>query len=134
MSALAASWTPDPFATQFERRGDGSLILRPAGRRSRPRRHGSSTHSSIGRARAAIACWSRGATPRRPWREVTYAQMLARVQRIAAGLARRAACPRNGPSLILSGNSIEHLTLALACDVGGHSVLPGVACVLAGGG
>ena len=29
MSALAASWTPDPFATQFDRRDDGSVILRP---------------------------------------------------------------------------------------------------------
>jgi len=26
---VATSWTPDPFATRFERRGDGTLILRP---------------------------------------------------------------------------------------------------------
>ena len=31
MSALQATWTPDPFATQFDRRDDGSLILRPLG-------------------------------------------------------------------------------------------------------
>ena len=32
MNALAANWTPDPFATEFERREDGSLILRPLGK------------------------------------------------------------------------------------------------------
>jgi hypothetical protein len=31
MTQGAASWTSDPFATQFERRADGSFLLRPLG-------------------------------------------------------------------------------------------------------
>jgi feruloyl-CoA synthase len=47
------------------------------------------------------------------WREVTYVQMLERVQRLAEGLlTRRLSMDR--PIVILSGNGIEHLTLAMA--------------------
>src|SRR6185295_9112752 len=47
------------------------------------------------------------------WRHVSYAQMLARIQGLAAGLlARNLSAER--PIAILSGNSIEHLTLSLA--------------------
>src|SRR5690606_31467565 len=44
---------------------------------------------------------------------VTYEQMLTRVRRIGAGLLTRELSP-DRPIAILSGNSIEHLTLALA--------------------
>jgi feruloyl-CoA synthase len=112
MSAVAASWTPDPFATQFERRADGSIILRPARELGPypPRLVDSLEH------------WARAAPERvlvarrdasGSWRQVTYGQMLASVQRIAGGLLARPLSAER-PIAILSGNSIEHLTLALA--------------------
>lgn len=112
MSAVAASWTPDPFATHFERRDDGSLILRPLGvlRPHPPRLTDSFEH------------WAR-TTPDRvlvarrdasgAWRQVSYGVMLARVQRLASGLLER-GLSADRPLAILSGNSIEHLTLGLA--------------------
>ena len=47
------------------------------------------------------------------WRHVTYSQMLARIQRVAAGLLTH-DLSADRPIAILSGNSIEHLTLSLA--------------------
>jgi feruloyl-CoA synthase len=112
MSALQANWTPDPFATQFDRREDGSLILRPLG----------TLAPTPPRLIDYLEQWAL-ATPDRvlvarrvaggDWREVTYAQMFQRVQRIAAGLLKRGLSAER-PILILSGNSIEHLTLGLA--------------------
>ena len=112
MNSDAAHWTPDPFATQFERGDDGSLILRPLGDLAPyPQTIASS-----------LEFWARAAPDRMlvarrdaagVWRQVSYAQMLARIQRVAAGLlARNLSAER--PIAILSGNSIEHLTLALA--------------------
>ena len=57
------------------------------------------------------------------WREVTYAQMLERVQRLAGGLMKRGLSVAR-PLLILSGNSIEHLTLALAAIWAGIPYCP----------
>jgi hypothetical protein len=112
MSAGAASWTPDPFATEFDRRDDGSLLLRPLGalERTPPRLIDFLEHW----ARAApdrVLVARRDATG--SWREVTYAEMLHRVQRVAGGLLAR-GLSADKPLLILSGNSIEHLTLGLA--------------------
>src|SRR5947209_2414149 len=42
------------------------------------------------------------------WVKLTYAQTLARVERIAAGLLSRDLCAER-PIAILSGNDIEHL-------------------------
>lgn len=132
MTAVAASWAPDPFTTQFERRDDGSLILTPE------RDLGPLPQRFVD----SLEYWAR-ATPdqvlvaqrdkSRAWRQVTYAQMLASVQRLASGLLRRNLSPER-PIAILSGNSIEHLTLALAamwsgipyCPVSpAYSLLPG---------
>jgi feruloyl-CoA synthase len=112
MTQGAANWTPDPFATQFERRKDGSLILQPLGDLAAyPRRLVDS-----------LELWARAAPDRvlvarrdagGAWRQVTYSQMLARIQRVAAGLLTRNLSAER-PIAILSGNSIEHLTLSLA--------------------
>ena len=112
MTQGAANWTPDPFATQVERRKDGSLILQPLGDLAPyPRRLVDS-----------LELWARAAPDRvlvarrdagGAWRQVTYAQMLARIQRVAAGLLTRNLSAER-PIAILSGNSIEHLTLSLA--------------------
>jgi len=110
--AAALPWTPDAFATEVERRSDGTILLRP---------------------RAFIAAYAPRLTDklvewaeRTPdttlvarrnkdgeWQHVTYAQMLSRVKRLAAGLSIYNLSP-DKPILIMSGNSIEHLTLSLA--------------------
>jgi len=112
MTQVAASWTSDPFSTQFERRADGSLILRPLGNLS-PYPQTLANYLEL---------WARAAPDRvlvarrdhtGAWRYVGYSQMLARVQRLAAGLLTH-NLSRERPIVILSGNSIEHLTLSLA--------------------
>jgi feruloyl-CoA synthase len=58
----------------------------------------------------------------RPWQAITYAQMLERVRRVGQALALRIAdgeISAERPIAILSGNDLQHLTLALAaCWVG----------------
>ncbi|MBI5720398.1 MAG: feruloyl-CoA synthase [Burkholderiales bacterium] len=58
----------------------------------------------------------------RPWQSITYAQMLERVRRVGQALALRMAdgeISLERPIAILSGNDLQHLTLALAaCWVG----------------
>ena len=112
MSAVATNWIPDPFATQFERRDDGSIILRPL--RELP--------PYPPRLVDSLEYWARIAPDRAlvarrdaagAWRRVSYAQMMARVRRVAGGLLTRNLSAEK-PVVILSGNSIEHLTLALA--------------------
>jgi feruloyl-CoA synthase len=52
------------------------------------------------------------------WQTITYAQMLDRVQRVGQALAQRGLSAER-PLVILSGNDLEHLALALAaCWVG----------------
>lgn len=112
MSAVAASWTSDPFATHYERRDDGSLILRPVREIGPyPRRLVDSLEHWARVAPERVLVARRDAT--RSWRCVTYEQMLARVRRVASGLLTR-TLSADRPIAILSGNSIEHLTLALA--------------------
>jgi feruloyl-CoA synthase len=59
---------------------------------------------------------------RRPWQSISYAQMLERVRRVGQALALRVAdgeLSAERPIVILSGNDLQHLTLALAaCWVG----------------
>jgi feruloyl-CoA synthase len=109
---MASSWTPSPFACDVDRRDDGSILLRPT----------ASIEPYLERVTDALKHWA-FATPdatfvarRRAggdWTRVTYAQALERVQRIAGGLAAM-DLSADRPLLILSGNSIEHLLLALA--------------------
>ena len=112
MAADSPSWTPDPFDTECTRRADGALLLRP--------------RAALGeypkRLTDCLTHWARTAPDRAlvarrgaggEWRTLTYRQMHERVQQLAAGLAARSLSPER-PILILSGNSIEHLELALA--------------------
>jgi feruloyl-CoA synthase len=112
MTAAAASWNSDPFATEHERRDDGSLILRPLG----------DIAPYPARLASHLEHWARTAPDRvlvarrdssGDWQHVSYSAMLARVRRLAAGLLTL-DLSRERPIAILSGNSIEHLTLALA--------------------
>src|SRR5688572_27231711 len=122
MNEPAASWTPDPFATQFDRRDDGSLILRPLGELAPvpPRLIDFLEHwARTAPDRVMVARRDAGGA----WREVSYAQMLRRVQRVAGGLLTRGLSAER-PLAILSGNSIEHLTLGLAAMWAGIPYCP----------
>ena len=57
------------------------------------------------------------------WRELTYAQVLDQVRRIAASLLRRGLSPER-PIAVLSGNDIEHALLALAAMYAGIPYAP----------
>jgi len=119
---VATSWTPDPFATQFERRGDGALILRPERELPPfPQRVADSLEHWARVAPARVLVARRGLDG--AWRSVTYEQMLARVQRLAAGLLIRKLSAER-PIAILSGNGIEHFTLGLAAMWAGIPYCP----------
>jgi feruloyl-CoA synthase len=112
MTAMAFGWTPDPFLTSVEHCPDGAMLMRPRAQLG----------SYPQRLTDALEHWAR-ATPERPcvaqrdvsggWVLVSYREMLERVQRVAAGLMAYDLSPER-PIAILSGNGIEHLTLALA--------------------
>jgi len=57
------------------------------------------------------------------WAGVTYAEALRRVERIAAALMALGAGP-DRPVMILSGNSVRHASLMLACMHIGAPVAP----------
>ena len=112
MLATSRAWTPDAFATTFERRSDGALLLRPM--------------SDIQPYPTRLLDWLRQWAEQDPqrslvarrdrngqWRSVSYGEMLTRVRRIAMALQSRPLSAER-PILILSGNSIEHMTLAFA--------------------
>ena len=83
------TWTPDPFATAVERRSDGALLLRPVRELAPvpPRFCDSLEHwARLAPERLLVARRDGGGQ----WIRVTYAQMLARVMRLAAGLLGRA--------------------------------------------
>lgn len=123
MSAESSlTWTPDPFHIEVERRADGSLLLKPAG----------ALPSYPERLMDALEHWARLAPDRvlvarrvagGEWRTVTYQQMLTRVRRIASGLLTRNLSAER-PIVILSGNSIEHMTLGFAAMWAGVAYCP----------
>ncbi|HEY5760660.1 MAG TPA: feruloyl-CoA synthase [Steroidobacter sp.] len=116
------SWTADPFHTEVERRADGTLYLRPVEALSAfpDRLMDSLEHwAKVAPHRVLVARRVAGGE----WRTVTYQQMLTRVRRIAAGLLTR-GLSADRPIAILSGNSIEHLTLAFAAMWAGIPYCP----------
>lgn len=116
------SWTPDPFHTEIEHRGDGSMLLRPSGvLPSYPERLIDSLEHWAQVAPQRVLVARRGADGE--WRTVTYQEMFARVRRIAAGLLTRNLSAER-PIAILSGNSIEHLTLGFAAMWAGIPYCP----------
>jgi feruloyl-CoA synthase len=118
----ALQWEPDPFRTEFERRTDGSLLLRPL----------DALQPYPARLMDFLVQWANVAPERvlvarrdrsGEWRSLTYAQVLERVQRIAAGLLQR-NLSADRPLLIASGNSIEHLLVAFAATWAGIPYCP----------
>jgi feruloyl-CoA synthase len=112
MASASTTWTPDPFTTAFERRDDGSLLLRPTGElKPYPPRWLDWLEEWAAKDGSRVLAARRGSDGQ--WRTITYADMLARVRRIAMGLIAR-GLSADRPILILSGNSLEHLTLTFA--------------------
>lgn len=112
VTASETNWTPDAFETTFERRSDGGMLLRP----------GAQLASYPERLMDWLESWARQDADRMlvarrnaagAWQSVTYGAMLERVRRVANGLVIR-GLDAERPLVILSGNSIEHLTLAFA--------------------
>lgn len=110
--AAGLDWEPRRFDVTVRSRPDGSILLQPSDalgpypeRVTDPLEHWAEQAGQ----RVLVARRDADGT----WREVTYAQALARVRALAAGLARLPLCA-DRPILVLSGNGIEHLLLALA--------------------
>jgi len=122
MTADALNWTPDPFATDFERRADGSMLLTPRQQLASfpPRLMDYLEHwAHVAPDRILVARRDLDGN----WRSLTYAQTLERVERIAAALATR-QLSADRPVVILSGNSIEHLLLAFGAVWAGIPYCP----------
>ncbi len=107
------TWTADPFRIDVERRDDGTMYLRPSEPLSAfPERLMDSLEhwAQVAPDRVLVA---RRAAGNGEWQTITYQQMLTRVRRVATGLLTR-DLSADKPIAILSGNSIEHLTVAFA--------------------
>ena len=112
LSAPPSSWRASDFSVDTERRGDGSLILRPrAALGAYPERVTDALERWAAETPEATLIARRGSQG--DWRRVTYAEALCRTQRIAEGLCRL-GLSADRPIAILSGNGIEHLLLGLA--------------------
>jgi feruloyl-CoA synthase len=112
MGERALDWRAADFSADAERRADGSILLQP--------------RAKLGpypeRLTDAVEQWANVAPERTmvarrdssgAWVRVTYGEAAARVRQLAAGLLRYDLSPER-PLAVVSGNSIEHLLLALA--------------------
>jgi len=112
MSGQGLQWTPSPFDVATEVRPDGTLLLRPlADLGPYPERVTDPLERWARECPARVFVARRGGDGE--WQSLSYAETLLRVRRIAAGLLPLELSAER-PLLILSGNSIEHLLLALA--------------------
>jgi feruloyl-CoA synthase len=115
--AARLRWTESPFLTDVENRPDGSLVLRPrAALAPYPLRMMDSLEHWAAVAPGRILVARRG--PGDEWVTISYLQMLERIRRVAAGLVTR-KLSADRPIVILSGNSLEHLILALSATWAG---------------
>ncbi len=122
MTQRSLSWTPSNFDVAVERRRDGTIFITPRAQLSSyPVRVTDRLEYWAERAPERTFVARRDATG--VWQRLSYTDALARVRSIAAGLATRRLSP-DRPIVILSGNSIEHLLLALAAMYVGIPYIP----------
>jgi feruloyl-CoA synthase len=122
MVAGELDWEPNPFLVSVERRADGALLLEPTAKiAAYPARVTDALEQWVIRTPEATLVARRG--PDGHWQRVSYAQALARVRKLAAGLVTLGLSAEH-PLLILSGNSIEHLLLSLAAMYAGVPYCP----------
>ena len=112
MTADRLAWRPGSYAVDAKQLDDGCLILTPrSALSSYPERVTDQLEHWAARTPERVFIAQRASDGR--WRCVSYQQALREVQSIANGLTHyRLSAQR--PIAILSGNSIEHLMLALA--------------------
>lgn len=119
-------WKPVEFDVRVTQRGDGATLVEPT--------------QPLGeypvRVTDCLEYWAEQAPERifvaqrdrnGAWQSLTYRETLGRVRNIAAALALRQSTGRlsaERPILILSGNSVEHLLLALAAMYAGVPYAP----------
>lgn len=112
MSGSKLDWEPSRFDVSARPRPDGSILLQPAvALGDYPGRVTDTLEHWASRAPAQTFVSRRGADGE--WIAFSYADTLERVRSLASGLAEL-NLDDDRPLLILSGNSIEHLLLALA--------------------
>ncbi len=115
-------WRAADFSVETERRSDGSMILRPrATLGAYPERLGDALERWAAATPDSTLIAQRG--PGGEWVRITYAEALRRTRRIADGLCGLPLSPER-PIVILSGNGIEHLLLALAAMHAGIPYCP----------
>ncbi len=115
--AARLRWTESPFLTNVEHRPDGSILLCPRAVLGRyPLRMMDSLEHWAAVAPERVLVARRGRDDE--WVTISYKQMLERVRRVGAGLVTR-GLSADRPIVILSGNSLEHLTLAFSATWAG---------------
>jgi len=118
----ALDWKPNPFAVAVECRPDGCTLLRPkATIESYPRRVTDPLERWAQKWPDKTLVARRGRDGQ--WQQVSYGAALDRVRRLAGALLPLHLSAER-PLLILSGNSIEHLLLALAAMYAGIPYCP----------
>jgi feruloyl-CoA synthase len=112
MNPSELDWAPSPFDVRVEHRADGCIILEPTVTIAPfPKRVTDPLELWAHKSPDTTFVARRG--PDGTWHRLSYAQTLARVRRLAAGLAPLKLSAER-PLLILSGNSVEHLLVGLA--------------------
>jgi feruloyl-CoA synthase len=111
----------DPAVT-IERRGDGTIYLRPKKPLGEyPKRLTDRLHHWASVEPNRIFMAERGAG--RGWRQITYAELLTSSRHIASGLLARGLSAER-PLVILSGNSIDHALIAFGALYAGIPFCP----------
>jgi len=109
-------WKPEKFGVRVEKRSDGATLIEPTQLLGEyPLRVTDRLEYWAAQAPERIFVAQRDRSG--AWQSLTYRETLARVRDLAAALALRQRYGRlsaDRPIAILSGNSIEHLLLALA--------------------
>ncbi|RMF34677.1 MAG: feruloyl-CoA synthetase [Alphaproteobacteria bacterium] len=112
---------PIPHAVESETRADGTILLRSALKLGPVARNtGAWLHRWAAETPDAVFIAERDGPG---WRAVSYAQMLTRVRRMAAGLLRAGIGPGEA-IVVLSGPSIDHAVLSLAAQYIGVLTVP----------
>lgn len=118
MSAAPRIWTP---RFEIERRPDGTLLMyQPEPLPEHPRSLPDSLVRWAAEAPERVFLSERRAGA---FFDLSYAQVLDRVRRLATALLRLGLSPQR-PVMVLSGNSVDHAVLGLACQYAGIPYAP----------
>lgn len=109
---------------EIERRDDGTMIVRNPHALMTPPENLIAPFKRWPKA-APDRIWLAERVPGQDgWREVTYAQALDKIGRIARGLIERGLSGESAPLMILSGNSVDHALMTYGAILAGCPVAP----------